>query len=79
MGKSRLENVVMKVIKSHYPKLEIIRMHYVPTNRISDSGKWEPYNYCFFIDTKYHADYRLNEIEDFVGAVSGQEIIINVV
>ena len=78
MGGSRLEKVVRKIIKSHYPKLIIKSMHSVQTNSYSD-GKWIPDGYCFFIDVENEIEYRVKEIEDFVGTVSGQEIIIHVV
>lgn len=78
MGKDRIEKVIMKVIKKRYPTLEVLGMYWVPTNRLSDDGEWVPHRYCFFIDIKYHVSYRPSDIEDFVGAVSGQEVIINV-
>ena len=78
MGKSRLEKVIRKIIKTHYPKLMIKSMNSVQTNSFSD-GKWTPDGYCFFIDVENETEYIVSEIEYFVGTVSGQEIIIHVV
>ena len=78
MGKNGLEKVIRKIIKKQYPKLIIKSMMCVQTNSFTD-GIWVPDGYCFFIDVEYEAEYRVKEIEDFVGIVSGQEIIIHVV